>query len=291
MRLPATATGLVLLATQSLALLSVPQGKLSLVSSVGSTSLSSSFSSTSASPAPPTEITSGDTLKLSFTVEKDGDSFQPQQAMISWVAKAEGRDHSSVVKVRKSGSAKWELDFSRAPTSLLSVSTGPIDATLLIGHAGESALQIPLGTFTFAPSLALPFPYPADSTLPAGWEVERFGLMPEIKWTFRGAEKQVKSPIAVLGLLFVLSPWLAFAGIISHLKPSLTTPTLNITLFLASIVSFEALIVAYWTSLKLIPTLPYFLLLAGTIAVTGRRALGDIRKRRLASEAAPKKDL
>lgn len=76
-----------------------------------------------------------------------------------------------------------------------------------------------------------------------------------------------------------------------HLKPSLSSPTLNILAFLLCIVAFESLVVAYWTSLKLIPTLPYFGLLGLMTAFTGRKALGDMRVRRLARDAAAKKSL
>lgn len=73
------------------------------------------------------------------------------------------------------------------------------------------------------------------------------------------------------------------------LSPSLSTPTPSIFAFLVLLLSFEGLIVLYWTSLKLIPTLPYFGLLAVGLAWTGRRALGDLRSRRLKREAGEKK--
>lgn len=107
-------------------------------------------------------------------------------------------------------------DFSRASTSLLAVSTGPITATLLTGHSKHPALRIPLGTFQLSSDLALSFPYPADDTLPAAWEVERYKKMPEITWTFKEKEKDVKTPVAVLGLLFVLAPWVVILGVVSQ---------------------------------------------------------------------------
>lgn len=87
--------------------------------------------------------------------------------------------------------------------------------------------------------------------------------MPEIEWTFRDKEKTVGLPVAVAGLLFVLSPWVVLVAIVhsflfacwtefdggctqvGHLKPSLASPTLNIVSFLGCIVSFESLLVAY----------------------------------------------
>lgn len=44
------------------------------------------------------------------------------------------------------------------------------------------------------------------------------------------------------------------------------------------------MIVTYWVGLKLIPTLPVFAVLIVITAWTGRRALGEVRLRRLAAE-------
>lgn len=103
----------------------------------------------------------------------------------------------------------------------MSISKGPISATLLIGQPVlAKALAIPLGTFTFDSSLVVPYPYPAASALPKAWEVERYSKMPELQHTFRTAEKLVKSPVAIVGLLFVLSPWVVFVSIVSRLRRS-----------------------------------------------------------------------
>lgn len=38
--------------------------------------------------------------------------------------------------------------------------------------------------------------------------------MPEISWTVREKEKTVGAPVAVAGLLFVLSPWVVLVSIV-----------------------------------------------------------------------------
>ena len=68
------------------------------------------------------------------------------------------------------------------------------------------------------------------------------------------------------------------------LKLPVPTPTGWTAAFLASVLSVEALIVTYWIGLKLIPTLPVFGVLLVATAWTGRRALGEVRGRRLAAE-------
>ena len=68
------------------------------------------------------------------------------------------------------------------------------------------------------------------------------------------------------------------------LKLAVPKPTGYTATFLASVLAFEALIATYWIGLKLIPTLPVFGALTVVTAWTGRRALGEVRQRRLAVE-------
>lgn len=74
-----------------------------------------------------------------------------------------------------------------------------------------------------------------------------------------------------------------------RINPSFHSPTANILSFVLCFAGLEALLVLYWTSLQLIPTLPYFGILAFLTAYTGRNALGDVRRRRVLSEAKGKK--
>ncbi|GAA5862044.1 hypothetical protein JCM1840_006918 [Sporobolomyces johnsonii] len=276
------------------AALLVKDAKLSVIDSVGASAVAStSFSSDAPKPLPLTPLAPTDTLKLTFTVTDDqGQPIQPHQAMISWQPldpderNQPGRDHMSVVKVRSGGKARWELDLARAPPSLLSLSRSHLTATLLLGTRNHPGLALPLGTFTLAPSLSLPFPYPPDDDLPKHWEVEKYAPQPEIHWTFKPKEKQINALVALAGLGLVLAPWLIFLAVIAYLRPtlSLTRPSPTQALFLLSIAAFEALFVVYWLGLQLIPTLPYFGALALWTAWIGRRALGEMRGSRRQGE-------
>jgi oligosaccharyltransferase complex subunit delta (ribophorin II) len=110
--------------------------------------------------------------------------------------------------------------MARASAGLLSLSTGPIRASLLLGAFNETALRIPLGTFLLDPALVLPS---ALAPAPKAWEVERYSLMPEMHWIFREGEKQVGAPLAFVGFLFVLAPWFLVSTIVRrcHLSPPL----------------------------------------------------------------------
>ncbi|GAA6010695.1 hypothetical protein JCM11491_002900 [Sporobolomyces phaffii] len=280
------------------ATLSVTQGKLSIVDSVASAASStSSFSSTSG-PNPQlvdVALSATDTIKLSFQVEdlESKQPVQPHQAVVSWQPVDEqekrdrGRQFAQVVKVRTNGKARWELDLSRAPTALLSLSESPISLTLLLGSSQHGrGLALPLGTFTLASSLALPFPYPPNQDLPAHWEVDKYSLQPRIDWTFKSPEKRVGTVVSLLGLGVVLAPWLVLISILSYLRPSLALrrPTVAQSVLIATLVSFEALFVTYWVRLRLIPTLPYFAALAAVAVLSGKTALGEMRRVRVERE-------
>ncbi|KAJ8295159.1 hypothetical protein OF846_002190 [Rhodotorula toruloides] len=237
--------------------------------------------------------------------------------------KQPGRDWTSWVKVRQnSGKARWDLvswpagvvfesadfsgfadsapkrelessailtlssqDLSRADPSLLSLSSGPLSFTLILGHPYVAPLSLPLGTFTLPSSLVLPFPFPPDEDLPKHWEVERYKPMPEIQWTFREGEKKVNKVLALGGTAVVLAPWLVLLVAFRYILPSLHLSSSPLILtFLASLTALELLFIVYWVRLRLIPTLPIFLGLGAWNAWIGRRALGEVRRRRIARE-------
>ncbi|GAA6021416.1 hypothetical protein JCM10207_004726 [Rhodosporidiobolus poonsookiae] len=297
------------LSTLSSAALTLSNGKLSVIDSVGASALATT-AFTSTAPAPltrpgssssdePYPLADTDALKLSFTVEQDGKGVQPQQAAVVWEPVDEqekgqdGRDHVAWVKVnRKSGKGKWELDLTRAPASLLSLSRGPLSATLLLGTP-SSSLSLPLGTFLLPSSLALPFPFPPVEDLPAHWEAERFGVMEGMEWTFREGEKRVGVVKAALGVGMVQMAWMPLLGFVFALVPSLSlsAPSLQTTAFLALLLALEASYAIYWLGYtgNLIRSLPLFGGIALAAAGVGRGALGEVRRRRLAGEGKGRK--
>ncbi|KAM0750368.1 hypothetical protein T439DRAFT_326336 [Meredithblackwellia eburnea MCA 4105] len=271
-------------ATTALAVLTVDNGQFSIQDSVGITSASKEFTSEAPSPLSSTTLKDGDVLKLSFSVKNDGEQIQPHQAMVSWSSSSdETKDLLSTVKVRKGGKGRWELDISRSPIHLLSLPT-PLSLTLLIGHPTvPKPLSIPLGSFTFAQSLTQSLSPETQTPPPStSWESERYAVMPEIRWTNRPKEKQPRAFLALAGVGAVLAPWVVFAGILLHLSLPLSFGAPSSLGFLASFLSFEVLLWRYWLSstMKLIPTLPYFFGIAFVVAYTGRSALGVLKRKR-----------
>ncbi|KAL8277029.1 hypothetical protein RQP46_010563 [Phenoliferia psychrophenolica] len=276
-------------ATPALAQLAISSGSLSVLNSVGITSASSEFTSSAPSPIESTTLSDGDVLKLAFAVTEAGVPVQPHQAMLLWTCPTTNQQVLSTVKVRKGGKGRYELDLSRAPSTLLSLPS-PLSLSLLIGtFASPSALSLPLGSFSFSPSLTSSLP--AEPSPPAGWETERFSLMPEITWTEREKEKTVGSFKAILGTVVVLAPWTIFLGVIASLSLPVSISSPSSLAFLASLFSFEALLATYWRSdtMKLIPTLPVFALIALATALSGRRALGVLKVRREMQASKAKK--
>ncbi|GAA5838884.1 hypothetical protein JCM11251_003727 [Rhodosporidiobolus azoricus] len=298
------------------AALSLSQGKLAIVDSVGAAAVASTSFTSASPPSPlspqsnePYPLSPTDSLKLSFILQddQDGKGVQPQQAALVWEPVREeergkyGRDVVEWVKVnRKSGRGKWELDLSRAPSSLLSLSSlSPLSLTLLISPSSPSSssstpLRLPLGTFTFPSSLSLPFPFPPNEDLPRSWEVEKYDTQREIEWTFRKPEKRVGVVKAAIGTAMVAAPWAVFGGMLTSLLPSLrlNSPTPlssrpHTLLFLPLLLLLPASFILFWLDLfhlNLLQALPAFLGLGVACAVSGRGALGEMRKVRVGAE-------
>jgi oligosaccharyltransferase complex subunit delta (ribophorin II) len=56
-------------------------------------------------------------------------------------------------------------------------------------------------------------------------------------------------------------------------------------LFLGTLTAFDALIFYYWTSLKIFEAMPWFGVLGVLLVLSGREALGEIKRRRTSKEA------
>ncbi|GAA5989567.1 hypothetical protein JCM10908_000532 [Rhodotorula pacifica] len=300
---------LVALAAYATATLSVQDGKLSIIDSVSaSTTSTDSFASSSSFSvgleSKHRTLSETDVLKLTFTVKRDEKPFQPQQA--SLVVRPIASSSSSVgeqlaIKVRpNSGKAKWDLDLSRPSSAALlqrlaslSHSASPdLALTLLVGHPNEpTPISINLGTVQLPSSLLSPGANSNKDRLPKHWHAEKYAPQPEIRWTFREGEKRVNPLVALGGLAVVLAPWLVLLATIPRLPLSLSSPTLPTSLFLLSLLSLETLSILSWIHfLPVLRMLPYFAAIGAASVLTGRRALGEMgRKRRRSGEAQGEK--
>lgn len=216
---PLLAGTLALLASTATATLAVRDGKLSVVDSVsaslvGSTALTEDYRY---------QLTDTDSLKLQFTVTRDGNPFQPQQAAIlvspssssssTTTSSPRARAVQVPVKVRaNSGKAKIDLD---ADTLAQGGARGAVDLTLLVGHPNQSPLAIPLGTISLPESVAAASGRADLERLPKHWEAEKYAPQPEIRWTFRGGENQINPVVALVGLAVVLAPWTILLATVS----------------------------------------------------------------------------
>ncbi|GAA6056806.1 hypothetical protein JCM3770_002812 [Rhodotorula araucariae] len=278
------------------AALVLSDGKLAVVdTALASAVASSSFTSDRPQPLAPRALQETDSLKLSFAVTRDSLPLVPQQAHVlaqpaNPSLRAPGRDWLSPAKVRpSSGKGRWDLDLAHAPPLLLSLASfAPLEFSLVVGHPNETALALPLGTFSLPAQLALPFPFPPDAALPPHWEADRYAPRPEIHWTFRPGESRVRAPLALAGLVLVLAPWLVLGLALTPVVPSLRPSpprTRSLVILVVLLTGLEALFAAYWARLRLLPTLPAFAALAALAAFVARGALGELRSRRTAIES------
>jgi len=152
---------------------------------------------------------------------------------------------------------------------------------------------------------------PRTEKAPAHLELDKYAPEPNLKWTFREAEKPVNGLIALVFSLIALTPWALLVGAVrtvyltlfhSLLKTDMifileqwnsiasagalkgfslaSTPSSSTLLFLLSILAQEFLIVVYWVGLRLYQYLPLAALLSVPLVLTGRSALGELRVRR-----------
>ncbi|GAA6027225.1 hypothetical protein JCM8097_002501 [Rhodosporidiobolus ruineniae] len=288
------------------AALVLSDGKLQLIDSVAAAP-SASTTFTSDAPAPlsgpansgPLQLAPTDHLKLAFALKDDqGNPVQPHQAALVWAPvdpeeQAQyGRDHVDWLKVnRRSGKAKWDLDLARAPSSLLSLTKGPLSLTLLLSAPSHAPLSLSLGSFLLPASLTetLSFPFPPVEDLPKGWEAEKYAEQTTLRWTFREGEKRVGWAKAAVGTAVVGSPWVVFLGMLLPLLPSLRlrAPSPLSTTFLALLLTLELSFTLFWLdrlpfASNLLQALPVFGGLAITAAGVGRGVLGEMQRRRMA---------
>ncbi|KEI39948.1 uncharacterized protein L969DRAFT_93778 [Mixia osmundae IAM 14324] len=227
------------------------------------------------------------------------------------------------VKVKKTGKARYEIDMAQAPLELLLLplaslpsqpgggkkgwssdnaaflaSTATIRVKLYISSKDVQATVLDLGTLRLATDLVESARTESIREISGSaskhWASEKYGVQPELGWTFRSKEKKVNAMLALVATLAVVGlPWsfLLFAiyKLSSQLK--LSRPTPSILAFLASIAGFQVLTHLYWLRMTVVTVLPFVGGLGLMTIITGREALRDVRRLRSDDKKKLKKSL
>ncbi|KAH7096639.1 Dolichyl-diphosphooligosaccharide--protein glycosyltransferase subunit Swp1 [Auriculariales sp. MPI-PUGE-AT-0066] len=229
---------------------------------------------------PPLNLTSQDTLKLSFSVfvrpdESDGaiESVVPHQTFLRFYDPESGEEGIQPVRVKPGGKAKFDLVVAKPPTSIPATPAGgPLQVTLILGSFKYTSAAYKLF------ELYLPKTQPTSEHA----EASLYRHRPPIHHTFRA---EPSTPPSIISLVFAISlivPWAVLFGLLSripHSLPHLFSP--KILPFVALLAACEGLLFVYWVSLRLPDVLLYGSILAVPTLITGKRALGALVQWRL----------
>ncbi|CAH7688817.1 Dolichyl-diphosphooligosaccharide--protein glycosyltransferase subunit Swp1 [Phakopsora pachyrhizi] len=277
----------------------IENGQVSVLDSSGITSKSLKFS-TEEKPKTDTKLDAGDgnTLKVTFDIfgklsgHSNKEPILPSQLNLLATGLDSNLHWVSVIKARNNGKAKWELDLARAPTDFLSLSpTGQVSIDLVIGDRSPNhpPLKLRLFTLNLSKELILNYPYwdTKDGKPPAALELEKYYVKSNLQWTFQPPRKPDNPIISLIFMGLVLSPWLILFATWPKLSngsiPSLrllSSPSKSTTIFIATILSQEVLILTYWARLRLYHYLPIAFLLSLPLIFSGRSALSELRVKR-----------
>ena len=185
---------------------------------------------------------------------------------------------------KSSGKATLSLRMDRLPAALLT-SSGQVSLTLLLGGE-EDGLAYSLPTVAL-PAVLLKSAVEVPSARKVREEQEGFFGWQERRHTFSVPASETMPPAfvsLVVAGASVAVPWIVLLGLLSGLRLQLSSLTTARSLLLASLVYCELLAARYWIggpSMTLFKMVPW--LLAGGVAtlLTGRHALGELRKERL----------
>lgn len=276
----------------------IENGQFAVLDPNGMTSNSVEFPTRKGSSSPSESVLkAGDTLKVTFDLKKSSSGqaakpISPHQVALLATGVDTQLNWVAPIKTRSTGKAKWELDLTRAPTDFLSLSrTGQVSLKLLIGDLtpDDDPLQLDLPSLKIPKELLLDYPYwdTNDGKAPASLEHDKYYSQPELQWTFRPPRKKENPVLSLAFVAIAISPWVLLLTTWSKLAKSsgagfkvFHSPKPSSLLFILTLVSQEALILTYWTTLKLYQFLPLVFLLSLPLILSGRSALSELKLRR-----------
>ncbi|KAH7313514.1 Dolichyl-diphosphooligosaccharide--protein glycosyltransferase subunit Swp1 [Stachybotrys elegans] len=223
-----------------------------------------------------------DTLKLSLTLKEGSKAKRPHQAFLV-LKESSGLEAPFPLTLKATGAGAVEITHKDIPIQLLQSET-PLEASLVIGSFGTSAgYASPVFDIDVVLDPNAPVVKPAPAI--------RYGKLNEIHHIFK---PDAKSPPKVISAFFALAVlatipavfvgWAMLGGNVDHLQKALSTAPVSHAVFFGSIMAMEGVFFLYYTTWKLLDTLPFMLAIGGVAFLSGTKALGEVQSRRLAGE-------
>ncbi|KAI8959843.1 Oligosaccharyltransferase subunit Ribophorin II-domain-containing protein [Daldinia sp. FL1419] len=231
----------------------------------------------------PVVFDSSDSLKILLTAKEDGKGKRPHQAFLVLRDPTSGLEAPFPLTVKDNGKATVEIKHSDLPLQL-AISSTPLKASLVLASFGSSSGLVKdiFDVEIVRDPAAKPLVY--EKPL-------RYGKLDEIHHIFRA---DPKSPPQLISIVFVfavlatipllLASWGILGANISHLPTALGAAPVAHGTFLGSIAAMELVFFLYYSTWNLFQTLPFIGLVSVSIFLSGSKALGEVRRRRLAGE-------
>ncbi|KAI1477047.1 Oligosaccharyltransferase subunit Ribophorin II-domain-containing protein [Daldinia eschscholtzii] len=231
----------------------------------------------------PVVLDSFDSLKVILTAKEDGKGKRPHQAFLVLREPTSGLEAPFPLTVKENGKATVEIKQSDLPLQL-AIATTPLKASVILASFGSSAglVKDVFDVEIVRDPAAKPLVY--EKPL-------RYGKLQEIHHIFRA---DPKSPPKLISIVFVfavlatipllLVSWGILGANLSHLPTALSAAPVAHTTFLGSIAAMELVFFLYYSTWNLFQTLPFIGLVSVSIFLSGSKALGEVRRRRLAGE-------
>ncbi|KDN40953.1 hypothetical protein K437DRAFT_258451 [Tilletiaria anomala UBC 951] len=273
----------------------VHDGKLSVSSIDGSSRISKTFSSSSPiDVAQPLTLDADEILRVVFKVKDPSQSVEEKQRpphqvfmVLSDLDNPAVQDTTVLPVKKNTGKATYSLRMDRLPADILS-SSGKLALMLLVGSFGESTepLAYPI-TELALPAVLRRSPDELPSARRTQEKEQGFHGWEE-RWHTFGVPASETMPPRIVSLAVaigtVAAPWLVLLMLLRSLPLQISSLTAKRAPLLISLIYLELLAARYWLggpSMTLFKMIPWLLVGGVATLLTGRHALGDLRKERL----------
>ncbi|RVD86162.1 uncharacterized protein DFL_004452 [Arthrobotrys flagrans] len=223
-----------------------------------------------------------DSLKILLTTKEGDVAKRPHQLFLFVKDTSSELESFFAFDVKESGKARLDLAQKDIPIALL---TSPsLSLTVALGSFGQSSpLSIEIAKVTPVLDAA------AKKALPS--PPLKYQKLDEIHHIFRA---EPRSPPKIISLVFLAAvagclpvlfgAWFALSANVSHLPKSLAASPIAHPLFFGSLLAFEGVFLAYYLKINIFQTLGAVAVLMPVAAISGSRALREVRARRLNGE-------
>ncbi|KAI2626795.1 Oligosaccharyltransferase subunit Ribophorin II-domain-containing protein [Xylaria nigripes] len=232
----------------------------------------------------PVTIGATESMKVLLIAKDGGKGKRPHQAFVVLQDELSGLEAPFPMMVKDNGKAVVEIKYADLPVQL-ATSTSPLKASLMLASFGSSQ------GFN-KPIFSVALKDDPSASLIVYEKPPRYVKREEIHHIFRADPKNPPKIVSIIfsAAVLVALPalfigWLSLGANVSHLyQHALRNAPVAHTIFFGSLVALEGVFYMYYVNWTLFQVLPAIGLLGTASFLSGAKALGEVRSRRLAGE-------